>query len=172
MNYRANATLISYDEIVGSEPSKVIDKMGLNCSPTDFAIVLGAYTDKANEKNIPLTWWWIRSGGYNGHASCVDPATGLSFASETNRHGGVRPVINCPSKLKGIRNDKGVLEVEYGEYPQTIADSKISKKLEDNFSKGILKKTGKNYTIDATDSYKQFEEISYRNDSKRCCKIR
>ena len=38
--------------------------------------------------------------------------------------------------------------IRYGEYPQTIVDEKLSKELEEEYQKGLLDKTGKNYSID------------------------
>ena len=38
--------------------------------------------------------------------------------------------------------------IRYGEYPQTIVDEKLSKELEEAYQKGLLDKTGKNYSID------------------------
>ena len=58
---------------------------------------------------------------------------------------------------KAIRADDGILEVEYGEYPQTLVDSKTQNKLEKIYLleqlkkeeyRTKMKKTGKVYTFD------------------------
>jgi len=49
----------------------------------------------------------------------------------------------------------GVLEVEYGEYPQSLAPKEIQDKLENAYNNGSLEETGKTYTTDKV--YKEYE---------------
>ena len=46
-----------------------------------------------------------------------------------------------------LRYSTGKL-IKYGEYPQKIVDEKLAKELEEEYQKGLLDKTGKNYSID------------------------
>ena len=48
---------------------------------------------------------------------------------------------------KMLRYSTGKL-IKYGEYPQKIVDEKLAKELEEEYQKGLLDKTGKNYSID------------------------
>ena len=56
------------------------------------------------------------------------------------------------------RNKRGVLEVEYGEYPQYAPGFDIQRTLADEFSKGTLRKTGKTYTTDS----RRYDDFSRR----------
>lgn len=49
-----------------------------------------------------------------------------------------------------MRGQNGLLEIEYGEYPQYVASSYETAKLESDYQKGLLTQTGKTYTVDET----------------------
>lgn len=58
----------------------------------------------------------------------------------------------------------GLFEVEYGEYPQYAVDSRLGKTLDDEFSAGRLKRTGKTYTINSNkwdENSKKFNPVEY-----------
>lgn len=48
-----------------------------------------------------------------------------------------------------MRGGSGIEEIEYGEYPQTIASENISRELERAYNNGSLRTTSKNYTTDS-----------------------
>ena len=48
-----------------------------------------------------------------------------------------------------MRGTSGIIEILYGEYPQTIVDENYSHELERVYNNGSLKTTGKNYTTDS-----------------------
>jgi len=65
---------------------------------------------------------------------------------------GGRPAIKY-SQIKDlatnvIKNSNNVIEVEYGEYPQTIASEEVASELELLYKTKLLLKTGKKYTSD------------------------
>ena len=75
---------------------------------------------------------------------------------------GVRPVLPF-SRIESIptndgrkkRAEDGILEVEYGYYPQDLAPGDMQRELTKAYKKGKLTKTGNTYTIDRT--YEEFE---------------
>ncbi|MBR2588705.1 MAG: hypothetical protein IKF82_05010 [Bacilli bacterium] len=79
---------------------------------------------------------------------------------------GIRPVIvipfySVPSILKNARRNKnGILEVEYGEYPQYAVDANLGEILEKEFLTGTLRKTGKTYTTYSRGSNEHDESFS------------
>ena len=79
----------------------------------------------------------------------------LVYSDVAKRSGGIRPVLpyaDIPGVLKKAkRNNRGILEVEYGEYPQYAPGFDIQRTLADEFSKGTLRKTGKTYTRNSSD---------------------
>ena len=69
------------------------------------------------------------------------------------RNIGIRPAIKYSSISQLCKNKKNnefdILEVEYGEYPQTIVSESFSNILENLYKNKKIKKTGKIYTTDS-----------------------
>ena len=69
---------------------------------------------------------------------------------------GIRPVVDTkksdnPIWKTATRNELGVLEVEYGEYPQTVVDANTERKLALMYQAKLLETTEKNYTFVTND---------------------
>src|SRR5262249_13036567 len=81
------------------------------------------------------------------------------------------------SEAKPLKKISGVDVVEYGEYPQTIADETVTRELEQAFSKTQLQKTGKTYTFDGEkrDAYDNpfsaKEHIEYQHKGKKYIRV-
>jgi hypothetical protein len=73
------------------------------------------------------------------------------------------------------RTEEGIQVVEYGEYPQTLADDCTSEKLEELHSSRSLPSTGKTYTFDSarrsSKSYQLKSYPEYEMDGKRYIRI-
>ena len=85
---------------------------------------------------------------------CVVDKNGKNYGVAANRRdGGARPALPCSSILKvssnGARGQNGILEVEYGEYPQDIVSEDFSITLERAYLNNEMKTTGKSYTTDS-----------------------
>ena len=164
-------TLLTEDQIwagkYGEVTLDVLKKYGVGAAATDLAVLLGSRSDEPRNGDFPRT----------PEDDCIDytwTAVPLIF-SETNvdiwavareapgRTGfrcydrnSVRPVL-LPSetvKLTPTNCKTGVNDVEiveYGEYPQMLADGETSQDLESLFQKGTLTQTGKTYTFDSVD---------------------
>ena len=152
-------TLLSEEQVFGKQKIDVIEKMGTKCAITDFAILLDAYVsdDYRVDDDISLKgrtgWWYLSSSVGYGGALAVGRDGKLVYSDVAKRSGGIRPVLpyaDIPGVLKNAkRNNRGVLEVEYGEYPQYVVDTSLGRKLDSEFAAGILRKTGKTYTTDS-----------------------
>lgn len=71
-----------------------------------------------------------------------------------------RPALDCSSISQMVSGTKGILEVEYGEYPQDIASEEISEMLENLYTNGLINQTVKSYTTDSvkySDYYTPFQ---------------
>ena len=85
-----------------------------------------------------------------------------------SRYGAVRPVLQSPVifsqvTLNRVKGYNGTEEVEYGEYPQNAAASRMQKILELEYNRG-MKKTGRSYTFDSVryDAYDTgFKPVTY-----------
>ena len=182
-------TLPSNEQVFGNQELEVIKKMGKKCAVTDFAICLGAEVSITHARDGSLKgrtgWWYLTSLGYNGFGHQVVGATSVDgdhIGDNPNRRcSGIRPVLpysGIPDVLKNTkRNNRGVLEVEYGEYPQYAPDLDMQKRLESEFSKGTLRKTGKTYTTDSNGWQASSEKFSpaiheeYEYNGKRYVRI-
>ena len=147
-------TFLDVDQIFGENQLDIFKKYGTRCAITDFSILLGGivredtFTSEGNRMKDRTSWWWTKTPYYND-SRVVYYDGGKNWCDILKRHGGARPAIpyssisqNCLSKE---RTSNGILEVEYGEYPQTIVPEYFAKDLEDAYERGIINKTGKNY---------------------------
>jgi len=101
---------------------------GANAETTDFAILLGA------RKSV----WWTKD---NYSLDLVETKTdsGNAIYDCRSRIVGARPVISAASlsdEFKNLtRKEDGIIEVECGEYPQTITSKEINDELENLYQK-------------------------------------
>ena len=150
-------TLLTEEQIWSTGALDVMKGYGTKVAQTDLAVILGGEVSADGHKTPEgelscnsLTRsaigpvWVVR-------AVCADGAIGGAYPQR--RYVSIRPVLPpsetanlIPSNLKtGVNN---VDIVEYGEYPQAVADEKTSNKLEKLYQSNSLNQTGKNYTFD------------------------
>ena len=159
MNFNNNVfTLLTEEQAVDNQID-VIKKVGTKCAVSDFAILLGATVDSYyhidGDKSLKgrTGWWHLSTSAGSWNVSTI-ARTGVRISNYAgNRSGGIRPVLPY-SNISNISNNvvaggNGLLEVEYGEYPQYAVDVDLSRVLDNLFHAGTLKKTGKTYTTDS-----------------------
>lgn len=158
-------TVLKEEQIFGKNKSKIFEQYGnhLAAEITDFAILLGGVgSNHLNKyrKYVNFGCWWTSSFDdencpkYIDYRGEEDSFNELNFLKESNI--GVRPVLSYSAIKSQDRKTKASKmatyltgqPIRYGEYPQTIVDEKLSKELEEAYQKGLLDKTGKNYSID------------------------
>ena len=138
----------------------VFKRYGTECAITDFSILLGGrvknyYENEGREgKNRAGCWWtstYTISSNFKVHAiysSAINDTT-IGYSVFDCDVGG-RPATNFSlirhfcSRQKQLEN--GILEVEFGEYPQDIVNEELSEELENAYLNGLIKQTGKSYT--------------------------
>ncbi len=175
MNYGTNEiTLLSEEQVFGSNKIDVIEQLGGKCAITDFAILLGAGT---------TDMWYLLSSDGDGHVCSVLKDGSYASACAGTRSGGIRPVlpfsdISDISKNE-VRGSSGFLEVEYGEYPQYVVDdANLRRSLYRAFASGLLKKTGKYYTTDSrrwdanSKSFKEKKHYEYEYGYKKYVRVK
>ena len=114
----------------------------------------------------------------------VDDRGNWYYDIACGRNGGARPALpfssisSIPTNgVSGRRASDGILEVEYGYYPQKAVSRDMQQKLERAFQRRSLSRTGKKYTTDSRkyDEYgkefspKQHEE--FQLDGKRYVRV-
>lgn len=167
-------TLLSKEQTFGSSKIDVIERLGVKCAVSDFAILLGGeardsfHVDDDSSLKGRIGWWYLSSVNEYGYILNVSILDDCSYNSDLDNAGCVRPVLPYSNisdiSANVVRGRSGLLEVEYGEYPQYAVDSRLGKTLDDYFSTGRLKKTGKTYTINSNkwdENSKKFNPVEY-----------
>lgn len=179
-NQTPELTLLSEGQIWGnsSEPQlEVIKKYGTQAAITDLCILTGCYAEESNYIHAvegtslagKTSWFYTRSDDGDDDVRTVATKGNRSYNFRYMRHGAIRPVL-CSShetfsqisskRVKGLNLTE---EVEYGEYPQNAADSRIQNILESEYNRG-MNKTGRSYTFDSAKRYDHnmgFKPVTY-----------
>ena len=154
-------TLLSEGQIWGnnSEPQlEVISKYGTKAAITDLCILTGSYLYKDTiDEDRSLTgrtsWLWTRSDDGDNDVCAVNKDGNGDIGFRYGRYAAVRPALQSsvifsqisPNRVRGYN---GTEEVEFGEYPQNAADSRMQNILESEYNRG-MSKTGRSYTFDS-----------------------
>ena len=184
-----NFTFLEAYEIEGSNKLDIIRKRGTKAAVTDFSILLGAYvsdcytTDERVLKNR-TGYYWTKTDDKDNDARAVWNDGIIDFNNVTDRDVGARPASRY-SRISDISTNvvssiakDGILEIEYGYYPQDAVSERTEYILETNFLNGNLKKTGNTYATDSVpyDDYDKKFEIQlleeYEFDNKRYVRIK
>ena len=176
----SNFDLLSIKQVQRDNQIEVFKKFGTKSEITDFAILLGGKAKKEITKENKREYtgrWWLKNIYQNKYLMLISFGGTLYLERPDERICCGRPItkyseIEYLSKNK-IRNNNEVLEVEYGEYPQTIVPEKFSEKLEKAYNEGMLKTTGNKYTTDSAiwdEFHKDFyprTHIEYEYNNKK-----
>ena len=157
----SDITFLEESQIIGENQLEIFKKYGIKSAITDFSILLGgivsetSYTNDINGNR--RGWYWTRTYVKKDIISksvVVITEYGLKNIGITHgRQLGCRPTLPFSSikkdASKPVKNSNDVIEIQYGEYPRMVSDSKTEKELEAIYEKGLLNKTSKVYTADA-----------------------
>lgn len=164
--YNINLTFLTKNETWIFDQLKILKKYGTKASLSDFSIVLGAsvsndHTSEGNELSDRTGWYWTKTTSDTRWNLVVGSFGDKVSISCQSRYVATRPVLSfLNEKLIPTYCDRGssqLEEIEYGEYPQTIADQKVISYLNTNFYLKTLTKTGKEYTIDSR-KYNEYDK--------------
>ena len=172
-------TLLSEGQIWGNDKElqlEVMRKYGTKAAITDLCVLTGSYLCEDTDYNIDedsslkgrTSWFWTRSDDNDNDVRAVNKSGYRSNFYSYERYGAVRPALQSsvifsqisPNRVRGYN---GTEEVEYGEYPQYAADSRMQGILESEYNRG-MNKTGRSYTFDSVkyDDYDTgFKPVTY-----------
>ena len=109
-------------------------------------------------------YYWTKSDNRND-ARAVAANGSICWDNVNERDGGARPALpfssidSIPTNgVSGKRAGDGVLEVEYGYYPQKAVSRDMQQKLERAFERRSLSRTGKKYPTDSR-KYNKYAEV-------------
>ena len=194
MNFDKELTLLSEQEVWGVNGGRqldVLEKYGTRSAITDLVILTGGYCEDSCSYMAPddnslkgrTGWVYTRSSDGDGDVRGVSKAGSRFTGYRCRRNGAVRPALLSsfifsqisPNRVRGYN---GTEEVEYGEYPQYAPDSDVQRRLENEYQRGNLRQTGRDYTFDKTeyDDYSQyFQPVTYEEydyNGKKYIRIR
>ena len=189
-------TLLSEGQIWGNGKEsqlEVIRKYGTKAAITDLCVLTGSDLYEDTDYNIDedsslkgrTGWFWTRSDHNDNNVFAVSKYGLRGYSYKSSRKCAVRPALQSsvifsqisPNRVRGYN---GTEEVEYGEYPQYVADSRMQSILESEYNRG-MNKTGRSYTFDSVDSviyddsdigFKPVTYEEYEYQEKRYIRIR
>ena len=174
-------TFLTEEQIFGSNQIDVIKKRGTKAAISDFSVLLGGWVSDYHVDNDSSLegrtgYYWTKSDDGDNDARVVRGLGHRDCSGVRSRSGGARPVLpfssisNIPTNGEsGKRARDGVLEVEYGYYPQKAVSRDMQERLEQAYRRGNISKTRNTYTTDSEkyDAYsrpfkaKTHEEYEY-----------
>ena len=180
----SNLTFLTQEQCDGREKLDILQKRGNKAAITDFSILLGGIFSKDDDSlEEKIGCWWTKSD-FGAREACMLTKEGYCMGLYlTSDLCGARPVLPISSisriPTNGVRGASkiardGVLEVEYGYYPQKAASRDMQEKLEGVFHKGSLSRTGKKYTTESIESDEEFfpeQHEEFQLDGKRYVRI-
>lgn len=158
-------SILKQNQAYGLNQLDIIEKIGLMASISDFAIASGGYVssifysnDRKNFSDRCGRYWMIPDDAVFKKCPIVNDDGDISSVGVDNRQIGARLVLFFKSseflkKLVSRRNNDGVLEVEYGYYPQDSVNAYLEDSLENNFLLNNLEITCNTYTMDSRKYY-------------------
>ena len=158
----SNFTFLTEEQCFGNDKLDILEKRGTKAAITDFSVLLGGWVSDYHVDNDSSLegrtgWYWTKSDDGDNDARVVDDTGGRTYDNVNKRNGGARPALpfssisNIPTNGEsGKRARDGVLEVEYGYYPQKAVSKEMQERLEREYKSGRLSKTRNSYTTDST----------------------
>ena len=186
-------TLLSEGQIWGNDKEnqlEVLKKYGTKAAITDLCILTGCELFEDTVYNIEedssltgrTSWFWTRSDDGDNDVVAIGRDGNREGSYRDARIDAVRPALQSSviffqiyqSRVSGYN---GTEEVEFGEYPQNAADSRMQNILESEYKRG-MNKTGRSYTFDSVKcnyyntGYKPvtYEEYEYQGKAYICIK--
>ena len=158
----SNFTFLTEEQYFGSDKLEILEKRGTKAAITDFSILLGVYVsdykhiENDNSLEGRTGYYWTKSDDGDNDARVVDGTGSIDYRRVYNRSGGARPALpfssisSIPTNGEsGKRARDGILEVEYGYYPQKAVSKDMQERLERAYRSGSISKTRNSYTTDS-----------------------
>ena len=161
-------TFFTEEQYFGDDKLDILEKRGTKAAITDFSILLGAYVsdyhiDNDSSLEGRTGYYWTKSDDGDNDARVVRDYGRRDYCRVNRRGGGARPALpfssisSIPTNGEsGKRAKDGVLEVEYGYYPQKAVSRDMQERLERAYRSGNISKTRNNYTTDSV-AYDEYD---------------
>ena len=163
-------TFLTQKQYFGSDKLEILEKRGTKAAITDFSVLVGGFVSDYHVDNDSSLegrtgWYWTKSDYRGNYARAVHISGISTYSYVDGRFGGARPALSFSSISSiptngesGKRARDGVLEVEYGYYPQKAVSKDMQERLERAFERRSLSRTGKKYTTDSR-KHNEYDEV-------------
>jgi len=133
-------TFLTYGQLYNSDKLDMISKIGPLAAITDFSILLGGevseehFTNEGKELKHRAGSYWTKTKVTDNDILIVKHVNYPGFFSyRSNQEIGARPILQYSSisddVISKVRRPDGILEIEYGYYPQWAPSHSFQKKL-------------------------------------------
>ena len=150
-----NDIFLTQNQLYDDTALDVIKKRKPNAVITDYAIILGGYVSNFDDgSNLKYRIGSYFTGSYNESSVGIVYDDGKNYYTSLKRRDtGIRLVMPFKDKIpsnNGIVLEKpdGVLEVEYGYYPQDTVTIKLEEELNNKFLNNNIRVTGNIHLFD------------------------
>ena len=184
----SNFTFLTQEQCFGNDKLDILEKRGTKAAITDFSILLGAYaSDYYHVDNDSFLEgrtgdYWTKSDDEDKDARVVDDDGRIRSSYVRRRSGGARPALpfssigSIPTNGEsGKRAKDGILEVEYGYYPQKAVSKDMQERLERAYKTGSISRTRNHYTTDSrkynNEKFLEKQHDEYEYNGKRYVRI-
>ncbi len=144
-------TFLTLEQAYGPNRLKILEKYKKDCEITDLATLLGGKSLEGEIGKYYINWSWWTKNFTTIYAKAISKEGNLMNRFMEYKNYGGRPAISYKKIRQKCRNTKvnefGILETEYGMYPQQVAKDDVIKELEKVFLNNTLKKTGNKYSF-------------------------
>ena len=135
-------TFLTQEQCFERDKLDILEKRGTQAAITDFSILLGAYVSDYHVENDSSLegrtgFYWTKSDDRDTDARVVNGSGTGDYDFVNKRYGGARPALpfssisSIPTNGEsGKRARDGILEVEYGYYPQKAVSRDMQERLE------------------------------------------
>ena len=154
-------TFLTEEQCFGNDKLDILKKRGTQAAITDFSILLGAYVsdyhiDNDSSLKGRTGWYWTKSDDGDNDVRVVFVNGYIYYYRVIGRDGGARPALpfssisSIPTNGEsGKRARDGILEVEYGYYPQKAVAKDMQERLERAYKNRTISRTKNSYTTDS-----------------------
>ena len=180
----SNFTFLTQEQCFGRDKLDILKKRGTKAAITDFSVLLGEHVENDIEERTTGDYWTKSDDGAND--ACIVKDDGSFYCDNVNkRSSGARPALlfssigSIPTNGEsGKRARDGILEVEYGYYPQKAVSKDMQERLERAYRSESISKTRNIYTTDSVDhnkddtSFQPQTHQEYEYNGKRYVRVK
>ena len=162
-----NFTFLTQEQCFKNDKLDIFEKRGTKAAITDFSVLLGGWVWEHAENDSSLEGrtgcYWTKSDDGDTNARVVEDDGSSCRRNVQKRYIGARPALpfssigSIPTNGESVKRARdGILEVEYGYYPQKAVSKDMQERLERAYRSGSISKTRNSYTTDSI-AYNEYD---------------